>query len=113
MVRLGAALGHRADAAAQARPRKRDTTEPMNDPVHCVIYKSPKRDLMYLFVPEEDEFSDVPQEVLKYFGEPQKVMALELTPDKALAQSDPAEVIANLAEKGFHIQMPPKDPDTI
>lgn len=78
--------------------------------MHCVVYKSPKRDLLYLFLREKDVFDDVPGELLRGFGTPEFVMELELTPERTMAQADPVEVLAKLEEQGFYIQMPPKDP---
>ncbi len=78
--------------------------------MHCVVYKSPKRDLVYLFVPEADQFDDVPQPLMQGFGEPQWVMELELEPGKQLAYTTADEVIAKLDEQGYHLQMPPRDP---
>jgi uncharacterized protein YcgL (UPF0745 family) len=49
----------------------------------------------------------VPEELLKRFGAPAQIMALELTPERKLAREDVQKVKANLADKGYHLQMPP------
>ncbi len=77
--------------------------------MHCVVYRSPKRDLLYLFVREKDVFDDVPAEVMRGFGPPEFAMELELEPGRQLAQANADEVIANLKARGFHIQMPPQE----
>jgi uncharacterized protein YcgL (UPF0745 family) len=41
------------------------------------------------------------------FGEPEAVMILVLDPQRKLARADTAEVLADIAEKGFYLQMPP------
>lgn len=46
---------------------------------------------------------------MKSFGDPQRVMDLELEPGRKLAYATADEVIANLREQGYHLQMPPKD----
>ena len=37
----------------------------------CVIYRSSKRDQTYLYVEKKDDFSRVPEELMKGFGQPQ------------------------------------------
>ncbi len=43
----------------------------------CVIYRSSKRDQTYLYV-EKDDFSRVPEALMKGFGQPQLAMMLPL-----------------------------------
>lgn len=74
---------------------------------HCYIYRSKRKDELYLFLAKEDDFDCVPEAVLKPLGQLEKAMELDLTPESKLARSDAAQVIANLKEHGFHIQMPP------
>ena len=76
----------------------------------CYVYKSSKKEQLYLYLPNKDEFSDVPEILMQTMGIPQLVMELELTPERTLARADASEVLASLEEKGFYLQMPPKDP---
>jgi uncharacterized protein YcgL (UPF0745 family) len=46
---------------------------------------------------------------LKLLGEPIHVMDLELDPARKLAQEDVAEVLRNLQERGWHLQVPRQD----
>jgi uncharacterized protein YcgL (UPF0745 family) len=73
----------------------------------CHIYRSSKKEELYLFLANEDDFDCVPPEVMQGFGRPQKAMVLELSPDSKMARSKPAEVLANLKSRGFHLQLPP------
>ena len=66
---------------------------------------------MYLFLKEEDDFSDVPEVLMKGFGTPEFVMELDIHPGRRLARSDASEVLKNLEQQGFHLQMPPSHPD--
>lgn len=77
--------------------------------MNCVIYKSLKKDEMYLYVEKKDDFSRVPDSLMGVVGRLEFVMELELTPERKLAREDADEVRKNLAEQGFHLQMPPKD----
>jgi uncharacterized protein YcgL (UPF0745 family) len=79
----------------------------MSDPTTAYIYRSSKKEELYLFLAKEDDFECVPPEVMKGFGAPRKAMELEITPDMKMARSKPDEVAANLKERGFHLQMPP------
>ena len=69
--------------------------------MNCWIYRSPKKDEMYLYLAKEDDFDAVPEELLKRFGTPAQIMELELTPERKLAREDVEKVKANLAEKAF------------
>jgi uncharacterized protein YcgL (UPF0745 family) len=73
----------------------------------CWIYKSPKKEEMYLYVRRHDDFTEVPDILLEKFGKPLFVMQIELTPNRKLARENAETVLSNLAENGFHLQMPP------
>jgi hypothetical protein len=73
------------------------------------IYKSTKKEELYLYISKKDDFSDVPQELYNSMGkEPVFVMELELSPERPLAREDVNTVIKNLETQGFHVQMPPR-----
>jgi len=73
----------------------------------CRIYRSSRRDEMYLYVDWERGLADVPPELLERFGEPQEVMSLVLTPERKLARAEVADVLASIEQRGFYLQMPP------
>ncbi len=75
--------------------------------VSCDVYKSDRRDLMYLYVLEGEGLERVPAALMKTFGNPTFVLNVELTPNKALAKEDPKVVIEHLETQGYHLQMPP------
>ncbi|MES9976145.1 YcgL domain-containing protein [Candidatus Thiodiazotropha sp. LNASS1] len=74
----------------------------------CWIYRSPRKDEMYLYIAREDDFSCVPEALLQRFGKPVQVMEITLTEQRTLAREDIRLVMANLLSQGFHLQMPPK-----
>ena len=78
------------------------------DNLHCWVYRSPRKQEMYLYLSGEDAFDKVPQGLLDRFGEPILVIELELSPERQLAREDVNQVMANLDDQGFHLQMPPK-----
>jgi len=71
------------------------------------IYKSLKKDELYLYLQKKDDFSIIPEPLLNSFGKIEFVMELEITPERKLAREDVKKVIAGLQDKGFFIQMPP------
>lgn len=73
----------------------------------CSIYKSVKKEGMYLYVPRKDQFVNVPQPLLDMFGRPAHVMDMLLQPGRKLANADLDKVMADIKEKGFYLQMPP------
>lgn len=76
----------------------------------CRIYRSEKKTDTYLYLDENLEFSDLPEELRKSFGEPHFVMRLELDAGLKLARVAAENVLAALEENGFYLQLPPKLP---
>ena len=82
--------------------------------MECSVYKSLKKQDLYLYVSKQDGLSRVPEALLGYFGEPELVMDLDLTTDRKLARENLTEVLKNLQDNGFHLQMPPTyEPGTV
>lgn len=73
----------------------------------CSIYKSPKREEMYLYVERKSGLEKLPQSLLIVFGEPRFVMTLTLSPDLKLARVDRILVEHSIKEQGYYLQMPP------
>lgn len=75
----------------------------------CEVFRSPRKPEMYLYVDKATGFKDLPEALLKQFGEPVSVMTLLLTPDKRLARADAADVLAKIESQGYYLQMPPSE----
>ncbi len=75
--------------------------------MQCFIYKSKKKQELYLYVLKKDDFSMVPETLYQTIGEPVFVMDLELAPERKLARESTKIVLQNLAKKGYHLQLPP------
>ncbi|OQP29904.1 MULTISPECIES: YcgL domain-containing protein [Pantoea] len=73
----------------------------------CVIYRSPNREQTYLYVEKKDDFSRVPEALLRGFGKPQLAMVLTLDKRDRLANADINKVKQALSEQGYYLQMPP------
>ncbi len=79
----------------------------MTETLSCSIYKSPRVEEMYLYVPGKDQFDDVPEALMSRFGQPLFVMDMDLNHERSLAREDVTQVMKNLSEQGFHLQLPP------
>lgn len=73
----------------------------------CQVFRSPRREEMYLYVDKGRGLEDVPQSLLDTFGEPEEVMVLPLTPERRLARAQAADVLEAIRTNGFYLQMPP------
>ena len=76
--------------------------------MQCVVYKSLKQFDYFLFVRKGDEFARVPDGLKKILGRLEKVMELELHTERTLAQADVVEVMKQIEESGYFLQMPPR-----
>lgn len=72
------------------------------------IYRSPKKEEMYIYVQKHKGLKEVPERLLNQFGKPKHVMDLLLKPGKTLARVDVEKVLEDVKEKGFFLQMPPE-----
>ncbi|WP_018935907.1 YcgL domain-containing protein [Thioalkalivibrio sp. ALJ24] len=77
--------------------------------MQCYVYRATRRADTYVYLPEKDDFSDLPDTLMKALGSLEFALEFELTPDRTLAQEDPQKVLANLQDQGFHLQVPPPD----
>lgn len=73
----------------------------------CAIYKSPRKEGMYLYVEKRDFFDKVPEELRQVFGKPQFVMLFNLVGEKQLQRADKQEVLEKITHEGYYLQMPP------
>lgn len=81
-------------------------------PPRCWIYRSRRKDELYLYLREPDRFDLVPEPLRRLFGEPLFVMELSLEPGRRLARVDATQVREALTGVGFFLQMPPT-PETL
>jgi len=75
--------------------------------VLCQIYKSDKNPEMYLYVDKKLGLESVPESLLKRFGTPLELMLMHLEPGKKLARADVTQVLQDISDNGFYLQMPP------
>lgn len=73
----------------------------------CSIYRSPRKDEMYLYVDKKEGLSRVPDALKEMFGTPTHVMDMPLTSERKLARADTTKVMDGIRDQGFYLQMPP------
>lgn len=73
----------------------------------CEVFRSSRKEETYLYVVKSRGLEDVPEFLLKQFGEPHSVMTLVLDSNRKLARANTQEVLAALEEQGYYLQMPP------
>lgn len=73
----------------------------------CAIYKSAKKQGMYLYIAKRDQFDVLPESLRQIFGTPIFVMMFNLAGQKSLIQADNQQVMAQIQQQGFYLQMPP------
>ncbi|RAU19806.1 YcgL domain-containing protein [Nitrincola tibetensis] len=77
----------------------------------CSIYRSSRKDEMYLYVDKRDGLKKVPEVLLDKFGKAQHVMDMPMTEKRELARVNVKDVLSSIQEKGFFLQMPPPKED--
>lgn len=73
----------------------------------CSVYRSSKRDEMYLYVRKGTRLESLPEGLLQQFGRAVPVMDLLLSPPRKLARADTGKVLAQIEAQDFYLQMPP------
>ena len=73
----------------------------------CQVYRSPRKEQMYLYVDKVEGLQRVPAPLLQQFGEPEPIMLLHLDGSQRLARVDADLVVEQVRELGYFLQMPP------
>lgn len=77
------------------------------------VYRSKRKEGMYLYIEKSAGLENLPAALLKQFGTPEHAMVLVLTPEKKLANADIRKVIKAVQTEGFYLQMPSKNDQTM
>lgn len=73
----------------------------------CQVYRSPKREGMYLYTRHGADLEELPELLLAQFGRPEPALVFKLSAGRKLANADASQVLARIAAEGFYLQMPP------
>ncbi|SEL53772.1 hypothetical protein SAMN05216262_11336 [Colwellia chukchiensis] len=79
----------------------------------CSIYKSAKKAQTYLFINQRDDFSAVPEALMKMFGKPELVTLVNLATKEKLGFAELDKVKAALTEQGYYLQLTPPEEDLL
>ena len=71
------------------------------------VFKSLKKLDSYLYVDKSQNFEELPSALRDSFGQHELVLEMELSPERKLARADTNQVLADIALKGFYLQLPP------
>lgn len=74
--------------------------------MNCYIYRCSRKEDLYIYLAEKDDFSSVPAQVMRGLGITEFAMELELSATTKLVKEDAATVMKNLEDMGFHLQLP-------
>lgn len=78
--------------------------------MQCYVYRSRRKSGSFLFVPEKDNFSRVPEVLLKIFGEPEFSFDFHLDAGRKLVlKVEASEIRRVMLENGFFLQLPPSE----
>ncbi|MBP0049551.1 YcgL domain-containing protein [Marinobacterium sp. AK62] len=76
------------------------------------VFRSPRKDEMYLYVDKREQLERVPEPLLEMFGAPEHVMDMPLTAERKLARVESTtRLLDDLDSKGYYLQMPPPKDD--
>jgi len=73
----------------------------------CFVYRSKRNNEMYLYLPEKEQFENVPESLMELVGEVEFTFEFILNTERKLIRYQAAEVMRNLQDNGFFLQMPP------
>ena len=69
------------------------------------IYRSSRKADTYLYLLDKGDFSVLPEDLLKLFGDPEFSFSFELARAGKLAIEDASAVYDNLESQGYHLQL--------
>ncbi len=78
----------------------------MSNPFMAHIYRSDKKDGLYIYLAKNTKTSDLDPELLRLLGKHTLVMELDLNSKQKLAKEDINLVKQQLQEKGYYVQLP-------
>lgn len=83
------------------------------DRVECEVYRSRRRDEMYLYVALPIDRNSLPEALVTEFLCTNPVLKLWLDSRRKLARVSAEAVIEALRERGYYLQMPPRGDATV
>jgi uncharacterized protein len=85
------------------------TSPPPGFAMHCFVYASQRKPNTYLWLAQRDGFDVLPEPLVLMLGELNYALEVELTPLRRLPIEDAEQVLLNIGQQGWHLQLPPGD----
>lgn len=73
------------------------------------VFKSDKLQGLYIYMPKESDFQDLPEDLYEKLGGLTEVINFELHLGKKLAQVQAKAVLDSIQKQGYYLQMPPNN----
>ena len=73
------------------------------------VYKTPRKQDMYLYVDFKEDLTRVPETLLEQFGALELALSLKLSASRQLAAANAVDVLQGIETSGYYLQMPPTD----
>jgi len=73
------------------------------------VFKGSRKADTYVFVDYQEGLSRVPEALLAQLGTTSEVMSLKLTSERTLARANANDVLRQIDDVGFYLQLPPTD----
>ncbi|MCP1372472.1 YcgL domain-containing protein [Dyella lutea] len=77
--------------------------------MHCYVYASLRKADSYLWLARRDAFDLLPADLAALLGQLRFALEVDLDEHRRLPLEDARHVLANLRERGWHLQLPPTD----
>ncbi|WNO11667.1 YcgL domain-containing protein [Teredinibacter sp. KSP-S5-2] len=71
------------------------------------IYRSKKKEGMYLYIEKGTTLDSLPEALMTQFGTAEFSMVIKLTAERKLAQVSAEKVLQSLQDHGYYLQLPP------
>ena len=79
----------------------------MSDVVSVEVFASSRKSDTYLYVEAGSDLADLPEALQALLGTLRSVITIDLTPEISLARTTASEVLQQIAEEGYYLQLPP------
>ena len=77
----------------------------------CEVFRSPKREGMYIYVDKAEGLERVPETLMQAYGTAESALIFKLSAGRKLANADAGTVLAAIEDAGYYLQMPPASKD--
>ena len=73
------------------------------------VFRSARKEGMYLIVDRARGLADVPEALMQNFGRAEPSVVFMLSPERPMARAEAPAVLDAIASQGFYLQMPPPE----